>query len=188
MKTDFANFYRSLFQTSHEKEGKKVVFLEYAWNMGWCDPCAADPLTNDELRKLGVFWLAEDQSAPAGYMGKRAVIMPPGGGGGATQAFITRLHVRYDREHFPEDLMFQETSDSENFQGRFVLRQPWTGEMRCPQAESYKKSVRDRQAKEAETLASLTGWPIGEIRKKIGTLSTDKEEEKPKKWFNGIFK
>ena len=34
-----------------------TVFLEYAWDMAWCDPCAADPLSTDQLRKLGVFWL-----------------------------------------------------------------------------------------------------------------------------------
>lgn len=33
------------------------MFLEYAWDMAWCDPCAADPLSYDELRELGVFWL-----------------------------------------------------------------------------------------------------------------------------------
>ncbi|MEN8218569.1 MAG: hypothetical protein ABFS56_19815 [Pseudomonadota bacterium] len=27
----------------------------------------------------------------------------------------------------PEDLVFQETADSSNFQGRYVLRHPWTG-------------------------------------------------------------
>ena len=43
--------------TQVKRENMSVVFLEYAWDMGWCDPCAADPLTNDELRKLGVFWL-----------------------------------------------------------------------------------------------------------------------------------
>ena len=21
----------------------RAVFLEYAWDMAWCDPCAADP-------------------------------------------------------------------------------------------------------------------------------------------------
>jgi hypothetical protein len=36
----------------------RAVFLEYAWDMGWCDPCAADPLSMQELRKLGVFWLS----------------------------------------------------------------------------------------------------------------------------------
>ena len=56
VKDKFADFYRALFDTSYAKENKKAVFTEYAWNMNWCDPCAADPLTADELRKLGVFW------------------------------------------------------------------------------------------------------------------------------------
>ena len=38
----------------------RAVFQEYAWDMGWCDPCASDPLTADELRGLGVFWLEGD--------------------------------------------------------------------------------------------------------------------------------
>jgi hypothetical protein len=37
------------------------------------------------------------------------------------QVFLTRLHVRYDNAHFPEDLVFQETGDRVNFQGRYVL-------------------------------------------------------------------
>jgi hypothetical protein len=28
----------------------RAVFVEYAWDMGWCDPCAANPLSADELR------------------------------------------------------------------------------------------------------------------------------------------
>ena len=35
------------------------------WDMGWCDPCAADPLSNDQLRKLGVFWLDGERDAGA---------------------------------------------------------------------------------------------------------------------------
>ena len=31
-----------------------AVFLEYAWDMAWCDPCAADPLSTRELRELGL--------------------------------------------------------------------------------------------------------------------------------------
>jgi hypothetical protein len=38
--------------------------------------------------------------------------------------FITRLHVRYDAEHFPEDIMFQETADYGNFQASYILRHP----------------------------------------------------------------
>ena len=47
---------------------------------------------------------------------------------------MTRLHVRYDTAHFPEDLVFQETADRSNFQGRYVLRHEWTGEGSCEAA------------------------------------------------------
>src|SRR5205823_1025414 len=98
IREDFAPFYKALFNEQVRKEDMAAVFLEYAWDMNWCDPCAADPLSRDELKKLGVFWLAEENS------------------GGAANAFLTRLHVRYDRAHFPEDLVFQETGDRQNFQ------------------------------------------------------------------------
>ena len=51
--------------------------------------------------------------------------------GGASNVFVTRLHVRYDGAHFPEDLVFQETGDRANFQGRYVLRHAWTGNETC---------------------------------------------------------
>ena len=84
--------------------------MEYAWDMNWCDPCAADPLSPTQLRELGVFWQQEGSSR-----------------GQARDVFVTRLHVRYDREHYPQDLRFQETSDRTSFQGRYVLRHAWTG-------------------------------------------------------------
>src|SRR6185436_19519596 len=67
IKDSFADFYRAMFDRQVKREEMRVVFQEYAWDMGWCDPCAADPLSQDELRKLGVFWLddgALDQPAP----------------------------------------------------------------------------------------------------------------------------
>jgi hypothetical protein len=39
-------------------EARYAVFLEYAWDLGRCDPCAANPLSAGELCQLGVFWLA----------------------------------------------------------------------------------------------------------------------------------
>ena len=53
----FARMYRALFDQHVKREDMRAVFQEYAWDMGWCDPCAADPLSADELRTLGVFWL-----------------------------------------------------------------------------------------------------------------------------------
>ncbi|MBV1862779.1 MAG: DUF2330 domain-containing protein, partial [Nannocystaceae bacterium] len=58
---EFAEFYRDMFTKQVKNEDERAVFLEYAWDMGWCDPCAADPLTAQELRKLGVFWVGGDQ-------------------------------------------------------------------------------------------------------------------------------
>ena len=55
-KGEFGRFYRAMFAREVENEGGRVLFLEYAWDMRWCDPCAANPLTTDELRNLGVFW------------------------------------------------------------------------------------------------------------------------------------
>lgn len=81
--------------------------------------------------------------------------------------FITRLHVRYTRNKFPEDLMFQETSNRESFQGRYILQHPFTGEMNCESGRQYKQSLPKRFEREAQTLAKLTNWNIQEIRKKI---------------------
>lgn len=188
IKKKFPDFYRSLFEAAHEKENKKVVFQEYAWNMNWCDPCAADPLSQDELRKLGVFWTEDVVKSATGGRPRVQMIMPPFGGG-ATEAYITRLHVRYDATTFPEDLMFQETADVENYQARFVLRHPWVGEMKCDMAENYRRDLKSRRQKEAETLAKLTGWKMADIRQEMGPEVVEAPtDDKPKKWFQKIFK
>ena len=165
VKSDFANFYRAMFAEQVRREEMRVVFQEYAWDMGWCDPCAADPLSNEELRKLGVTWLGE--GAP--------VIEPiprPRLRGGPQNVYVTRLHVRYDAEHFPEDLVFQETADRGNFQGRYVLRHPWKGSAECAGAKTYlEETLPKRQKAEAQTLANLTGWNLQEIHRKAGVAS-----------------
>ncbi len=146
VKNDFGDFYKSMFQTAYTREGKKIAFREYAWDMGSCDPCSAQPLNPEELRKAGVFWLNPN--------------MP-------NNVFITRLHVRYTRDKFPEDLMFQETSNRQQFQGRYILRHPFSGEMKCEAGRQYQRSLKERFEQEAQTLAKLTGWKIQDIRKKI---------------------
>ena len=152
VKDEFGDFYRSMFTEQVRKHNMSTVFLEYAWDMAWCDPCAADPLSYDELKELGVFWLDGRQAR----------------GRQAQQVFLTRLHVRYDGEHFPEDLVFQETADRTNFQGRYVLRHAWEGSDNCRVAREYRRNVAARHEQEAQTLASLTGWNVDQIRQKIG--------------------
>jgi hypothetical protein len=160
VKDDFAHFYTDMFGQLVDREGMRTVFLEYAWDMGWCDPCAADPLSAAELRELGVFWTEGGSPEP------RATRMPPGRP--ASDAYVTRLHVRYDREHFPADLQFQSTGNRDNFQGRFVMRQPWQGSPSlCPEAREYlERELPKRQAKEIGTLAQLTGWDRDDLWRK----------------------
>src|SRR5262245_15806526 len=156
---EFAGFYNAMFTRQVDSKSSPAVFLEYGWDMRWCDPCAADPLTTDELRNLGVFWTAD----AGGGRGPRVFnsAQPP-------NVYLTRLHVRYDSAHFPEDLVFQETADRSNFQGRYVLRHAWTGTDSCSAATPYRQSVVERHAREAEQLARLTGWNLADIRKKMG--------------------
>jgi len=174
---EFGEFYRAMFARAVEREDMRAVFLEYAWDMGWCDPCAADPLTREELRGLGVFWLQGGREPDRGAAPLRAP-QPPGG---AVDVFVTRLHVRYDAESFPEDLVFQETGDRQNFQGRYVLRHPWTGTAGCEAAREYRRDLLRRQEEEAKTLAHLTGWELAEIRRKMA-LDAPVEPHEPSWW------
>ncbi|MCZ6763863.1 MAG: hypothetical protein O7C63_02885, partial [Alphaproteobacteria bacterium] len=76
-------------------------------------------------------------------------------------------HIRYDADHFPTDLMFEETGDRENYQGRYILRHPWNGKPVCEQARQYLGGLPKRFSREAINLAELTGWDIETIFDKM---------------------
>ena len=159
---DFGNFYRDMFTRQAEKENLETIFLEYAWNMNWCDPCAADPLDDRELRDLGVFWL--DAPIPPPTPRRDPRLMPPA----PRDVYITRLHMRYTEASFPEDLMLRSTTDVGNFQGRYILHRPWTGDPNaCPAARQYFTDLDRRRRGWAENLASLTGWELAEIHRRM---------------------
>ncbi len=56
IKDDFAKFYKATFDRAVARENMSEVFVEYAWDMSWCDPCAADPMSTVELKTLGAGW------------------------------------------------------------------------------------------------------------------------------------
>jgi hypothetical protein len=185
VKQEFAPFYKAMFAEQVRREDMRAVFLEYAWDMGWCDPCAADPLSNEELKKLGVSWL-DPQAISSGPGPSIAPPRPPVVPSQGSPVFITRLHVRYDRDHFPEDLFFQETADRTNFQGRYVLRHAWKGESSCDAARAYREALPRRYEKEAQNLATLTGWDVDEIRRKMGGLPKISQERR-RGWLERLF-
>ena len=98
--------------------------------------------------------------------------------------FITRLHTRYDAQHFPADITFQETEDQSNFQGRFVIRHPWKGGGSCPALADYLNSLRARQKEQAHTLADLTGWSLASIEAKMPAVA----DAQPSSWWNRMWK
>src|SRR6267142_6943867 len=103
VKDEFASFYPQLFNTYRRQQGEDVVFQEYAWvvipSRPNCDPCTAPVLSPEELRGLGAYWVSRE-------------------GGPTPDVFLTRLHLRYDAAHFPEDLLLHETGDRVSWQAR----------------------------------------------------------------------
>jgi hypothetical protein len=162
VRKDFAPFYKALFSEQVKREDLSAVFLEYAWDMSWCDPCASEPLSRDELKKVGVFWLDTDSGV-----------------------FLTRLHVRYDGAHFPEDLVFQQTGDQRQFQARYVLHHP-ANPGACHAAIGYRRQLRERQEHEAQNVAELTGWNVDDMRRKMH-LTAANVTPPEKKWWEKIW-
>jgi hypothetical protein len=177
VKDRFQDFYRSMFDRAVTKADMRAVFLEYAWDMNWCDPCAADPLSFEELRSLGVFWINGPTPVPM----RTPTIL------GARDVFVTRMHIRYDAQHFPEDLVLQETADRNNFQGRYVLRHPWTGNDECPATEEYRRELTRQRHQEAQQLADLTGWDIADIRRQMNLRGTVPNGPGSKTWWEKIW-
>jgi hypothetical protein len=142
----FGDFYKSLFDRSWRYEGRNSVMLEYAWDISAqqpvkCDPCPTPLVTFAELREAGVWWIEQDSWG--GYTG---------------DVFVTRLHARYSRDRFPQDLQFIATPNKQNFQGRYVVRHPAQGPFDCEKGKDYQAGLQRRRRNEVQELASLTGW------------------------------
>ncbi|MCY7410368.1 MAG: DUF2330 domain-containing protein [Chitinophagales bacterium] len=143
----FGKFYVDTYRKHREEAGENNVYLEYAWNISgsvtqFCDPCNGPPPMLQDLVTAGVGWVNQYHY---GYSG---------------DVFFTRLHITYDRKNFPQDLIFEETPNRENFQARYVITHPAYGEFTCDAGRKYVKEVMSRRNDELNNLAILTGWDI----------------------------
>lgn len=153
VKEKFGDFYKSLFDQAW-RSAKDAVYLEYSWNLSGnnfvkCDPCSTTPPTYADLKDAGVHWATYGNDGGGRW------------GGGADYGgdiFFTRLHVRYDRANFPQDLDFQETPNQENFQGRYILHIAIKDKIDCNEASQYYKTVKYRRQDELKELEKMTGW------------------------------
>ncbi len=144
VKQDFGPFYKRLFDHQWQREGKNVVFLEYAWNVtpNWggmkCDPCVGPPPINQDFSMAGVNWY--QWNAPSNI-------------------FFTRMHVRYDEAHFPADLQFQVTPNTEHYQARYVVINPapvYDG-FGCPEGQQYLMDLHNKRKLELDEYYALCG-------------------------------
>ena len=172
----FDQFYVSLFNKAYQ-ENSKAVFVEYSWDLDSenylkCDPCSGQPPAYEDLLQAGVNWLEPvDQDGFRGnnYDGK---------------LHFTRLHVRYNRENFPQDLLFQETPNKDLFQARYVMNHPVeSSELDCMEGISYLKTLEKRQSEELENLAQFTNMDLGEMSEITNAYTAKVKAENRKLWL-----
>jgi hypothetical protein len=164
-KAEFGAVYKAAYDKRVAADGMTRIYEEYAWDMhGYmpCDPCSAPVPDAADLFTLGARW-HYPQFEHDGMAKLKTVEFPQQ----PPDAYITRLHVRYDAEHFPEDLGFVETADRGSFQVVYHLQHPWIGRASCSAASTYLRALPNRFAREAENLAALTGWDIADVRGKM---------------------
>ncbi len=131
--SSFGAFYVALFDKAVESKPGAAV-TEYAWAAGSCDPCPGPTLSEGDLKLLG---------------GDIVV-----GGMPAWTTTLTRLHLRYTKESLGQDLVFRAAppimggngwtppkadkhaaspaQGQSMFQGRYIVRHPWKGDITCP--------------------------------------------------------
>jgi hypothetical protein len=131
VKRRFPEFYAALFDKTLEKHPRAVV-TEYSWDASTCDPCPGPNLWGEDFLTLG------------------ADVLP----GKPQYGFVlTRLHARYSAADLKDDIVFKAASPIlggrehvvaagglekgatsggvNNFQGRYIIRHPWTGAIEC---------------------------------------------------------
>jgi MYXO-CTERM domain-containing protein len=134
IRDNFAAFYTALFDRTIERHPGAVV-TEYAWQASTCDPCPGPTLNQSDFATLGADVLGADRPGYAGDF------------------VLTRLHARYGKT-IRDDLRFRaappiaggreiiqggeggleqgaQPASQNNFQGRYAIRYPWTGPIRC---------------------------------------------------------
>jgi uncharacterized protein (TIGR03382 family) len=143
-KGQFGAFYAALFDATVKRTPKAVV-TEYSWDASTCDPCPGPALDGSDVATLG-----GDVLPVAGGGGAEKKKSAGSWGGGWT---LTRLHARYRKDDLGPDLVFKAAppiaggrevyaqpgaiehgavpAGTNNFQGRYVIRHPWTGPVAC---------------------------------------------------------
>jgi hypothetical protein len=147
----FDKFYEDVFTKSWKREGRTSLMLETVMNLSgqyWADGTQhLSYLTLQELQVAGVTWAQPYNPYNPHFFT-------------ADQLFLTRIHARYNRTLYPQDLLFQETMNKEAVRTHFRINHPSAGSLDCDQAGGYIEDVIYRRREELNNLAFLAGWDI----------------------------
>lgn len=152
---NFAAFYGNVFTHQWQNENKNIAMLEYAWDVSpknyvKCDPCVATAPGQQDLVQSGVYWLQKDWEDYSDTDEDFDYAV-------SDNVYFTRLHFRYNRKSFPQDLQFQVTPNIESFQARYIITHPASGDLSCTEGKRYLMKLKQRRKDELRELASLTG-------------------------------
>jgi hypothetical protein len=173
-RSQFGAFYAALFDQTVEKNPGAVV-TEYSWGAESCDPCPSSPLDGNDFATLG------------------GDVVPPSTGDqydARNSMVLTRLHARYGKNAVGEDLVFREAphivggrehlqengkletgfrveaGGVSNFQGRYAIRHPWKGSIRCmkPKRGIWGGPPAGEQNHEMQVAQDLAFAPRGQLQ------------------------
>jgi MYXO-CTERM domain-containing protein len=167
VRTRFGEFYAALFDhTVAEVPG--AVVTEYSWDSGSCDPCPGPTLDGDDIATFGGDVIAKAYTNVQMY--------------GFT---LTRLHARYGTD-IKDDLVFRavdpivggrgipdaqgqlsmavEKDSTNNFQGRYVILHPWTGQVSCEAPQRGRWGGPPDQQIATQAATNLAFVPRGNVK------------------------
>ena len=165
---NFSTFYSNLFTHQWDNENKSIGMLEYAWdvspqNFVKCDPCVATAPDQRDLVQAGVFWLQKDWTDYSDTEDEEDEYTV------SNNVYFSRLHFRYNRKSFPQDLAFQVTPNTQNFQSRYIITHPATGDLSCAAGKKYLQDLKQRRRNELKELTALTGKDINSWQDDVAT-------------------
>ena len=89
-------YYGTAFENAFAAESGAGWIVEYGWATSWCDPCATQPPTNDELEEAGF-------------------------DGDSWNTYFTRIRMRYTAEAATQDVTLYTSGLTDNEQIRYIL-------------------------------------------------------------------
>ncbi len=92
--TDYNEFYEGELESTFDSA---IWLTEYAWDLGSCDPCSAEPPTEDQLIAAGATWY-----------------------GASYDSYITRVKLRYTPSEATQDLVFYTSGLRDSSQVRYI--------------------------------------------------------------------